>query len=162
AGSDTTAFTRRACASSSGIESVARSTSAKPARVACPSFEHAKDAMAAAFTPDGRWVLSVSDDGTARAWDWRTGKPGTPPLTFGGNPMCLAVAPDGQPTVVGGFGGALAVLDLGELARAEADPNGLCLRAELLAGQRLHEGGGTVNLSAAEWLDRWRAFARHG
>jgi hypothetical protein len=33
--------------------------------------------------------------------------------------------------------------------------------AELLAGQRLHEGGGTVNLSAAQWLDRWREFKRH-
>jgi hypothetical protein len=35
-----------------------------------------------------------------------------------------------------------------------------CLEAELVAGQRLHEGGGTVNLSADEWLDRWRAFRR--
>ena len=34
------------------------------------------------------------------------------------------------------------------------------IRAELLAGQRLHEGGGTVNLSDAEWLDRWRAYRR--
>ena len=41
-----------------------------------------------------------------------------------------------------------------------ADPDALCLRAELLAGQQLHEGGGTVNLSADEWLDRWRAFRR--
>ena len=44
--------------------------------------------------------------------------------------------------------------------RTDADPDALCLRAELLSGQRLHEGGGTVNLSADEWLDRWRAFRR--
>jgi hypothetical protein len=35
---------------------------------------------------------------------------------------------------------------------------GALLVAELLAGQRLHEGGGTVNLSAEEWLDRWPAY----
>jgi eukaryotic-like serine/threonine-protein kinase len=130
-------------------------------RLACPSFEHAKDAVAATFTPDGRWVLSASDDGTARAWDWRSGKPATPPLTIGGGPWSLAVTPDGK-HAVGGDQAALAVLDLGELARADGDPDALCLWAELLAGQRLHEGGGTVNLSAAEWLDRWRAFRQHG
>ena len=37
-------------------------------RLACPPFEHAKDAMAATFTPDGRWVLSVGVEGTARAY----------------------------------------------------------------------------------------------
>jgi WD40 repeat protein len=128
--------------------------------VVCPQFEHDKDAMTAIFTPDGRWVLSASDDGTARVWDWRSGKPVTPPLTIQGNPMSVAVTPDGKHAVVGGFGGALALLDLGELARGESEPDALCLWAELLAGQRLHEGGGTVNLSAAEWLDRWRAFKR--
>jgi WD40 repeat protein/tRNA A-37 threonylcarbamoyl transferase component Bud32 len=128
----------------------------------CPPFEHAKDAVAAIFTPDGRWVLSASVDGTARAWDWRTGKPVTPPLTIEGEPLSVAVTPDDKHAVVGGGQAALAVLDLGELARTDrdADPDGLCLRAELLAGQRLHGGGGVVNLSADEWLDRWRAFRR--
>ena len=34
----------------------------------------------------------------------------------------------------------LTVLDLGELAGSAADPDTLCLRVELLSGQRLHEG----------------------
>ncbi len=131
-------------------------------RLVCPPFEHAKDAMAATFAPDGRWVLSASDDGTARAWDWRSGKPVTPPLRLGGNPFSLVVTPDGKHAVVGGSRTELAVLDLGELARVDDDPDALCLWAELLAGQRLHEGGGTVNLSAGEWLDRWRTFTRQG
>jgi WD40 repeat protein len=131
-------------------------------RLVCPPFEHGKDATAATFTPDGRWVLSASDDGTARAWDWRTGKPVTPPLSIGGEPMSLAVTPDGKHAIVGGFMNELAVLDLGGLARADTDPDALCRWAELLAVQGLHEGGGTVNLSAAEWLERWRAFRRQG
>jgi WD40 repeat protein len=131
-------------------------------RLVCPPFEHTKDATAAVFTPDGRWVLSVTHDETARAWDWRTGKPVTPPLALGGNPLSIAVTPAGQFAVVGGFRTELAILDLGDLLRARDDPDALCLWAELLAGQQLHEGGGTVNLSAGEWLDRWRAFRRQG
>jgi WD40 repeat protein len=129
-------------------------------RLVCPPFEHAKDAVAASFTPDRRWVLSASVDGTVRAWDWRTGKPVTPPLTIEGEPLSVTVTPDGKHAVVGGGQVALAVLDLGELATADSDVDTgeLCLWTELLAGQRLHEGGGTVNLSADEWLDRWRSF----
>jgi WD40 repeat protein len=146
-------------------------------RLACPPFEHDRDAMAATFTPDGRWVLSVSAGepwvrgwrdrdlrrgGTARAWDWRTGKAVTPALGLGGNPVSLIVTPDGKHAVVGGFRTELAVLDLGELGRDDDDLDALCMWAELLAVQRLHEGGGTVNLSAAEWLQRWREFRRLG
>ena len=106
-------------------------------------------------------MLSASVDATARAWDWRTGKPITPTLKMEGELVSIAVAPDGKHAVVSGHQTSLAVLDLGELARTDADPDALCLWAELLAGQQLHEGGGTVNLSAAEWLDRWQAFRRH-
>jgi eukaryotic-like serine/threonine-protein kinase len=130
-------------------------------RLACPPFEHAKEVLAATFTPDGRWVVAVSDDGIARAWDWRGGKPITPPLSIGGGPRTVAVTPDGQHAVVGGDLDALVVLDLGALAPdADVDPDFLYLRAELLSGQRFHEGGGTVNLSAEEWVKRWRAYRR--
>jgi WD40 repeat protein len=129
-------------------------------RLVCPPFEHAKEAVAATFTPDGRSVLSASVDGTARAWDWRTGKPVTPPLRIEGEPSSVAVTPDGKHAVVGGAQVALAVLDLSELTPTAVDPDALCRWAELLAGQRLHDGGGTVNLSADEWLERWRAYRR--
>jgi eukaryotic-like serine/threonine-protein kinase len=127
-------------------------------KLTCPPFEHAKDAVAASFTPDGRWVLSASVDGTARAWDWRTGKPVTPALTIEGEPLSLDVTPDGKHAVVGGGQRALFVLNLGVLARAEVDAAALRLRAELIAGQHLHDEGGMVNLSADEWVERWSAF----
>jgi WD40 repeat protein len=126
-------------------------------QLVCPPFEQAQEALAATFTPDGRWVLSASVDGIARAWDWQTGKPVTPPIPVGGAPLSITLTPSGSNAVVGGDMDGLAVLDLGELAREDADPDALCLWAELLTGQRLHEGGGTVNLSAGEWLDRWRS-----
>jgi hypothetical protein len=71
--------------------------------------------------------------------------------------MTIAVTPDSQHAVVVGPLDALAVLDPSALAPdADADLDGLCLQAELLAGQRFHEGGGMVKLSADEWLERWR------
>jgi WD40 repeat protein len=127
-------------------------------RLVCPPFEHAKEVDAATFTPDGRRVISVSYEGTARVWEWRTGKPITPTLSTGDGSLGVVVTPDGKHAVVSGFHNALTVLDLGELAPTTGDPEALCRWAELLAGQRLHEGGGTVNLSADEWLDRWRAY----
>src|SRR5262249_1490603 len=36
--------------------------------------------MHAEFSPDGRRVVTASDDGTARVWDATTGQPITPPL----------------------------------------------------------------------------------
>jgi WD40 repeat protein len=131
-------------------------------KLVCPQFEHTKDATAAVFTPDGRWVLSVSNDGIARAWDWQTGKPVTPPLVLRGNPTSIVVTADGKHAVVGGMRTELAVLDLAELSRLDIDVDSLCLAAELAASQRHHEGGGTVNLSAVEWLERWRTWRGHG
>jgi WD40 repeat protein len=124
----------------------------------CPPFEHTQEAVAAVFTPDGRWVFSGSADGTVRAWDWRTGKPITPPLPIGALFMGIAVTPARRHAVVAGLNNSLTVLDVSALATTAVDPAALCRWAELLAGQQLHEGGGTVNLSADEWLQRWRAY----
>jgi eukaryotic-like serine/threonine-protein kinase len=129
-------------------------------RLACPPFEHSNEAMAAIFTPDGRWVLSASYDRSARVWDWQTGKPVTPALAIRGNPLSLAVTPNGKHAIVSGFVDALAALDLSELGGQDTHLDALCQWAELLAGQRIHEGGGTVNLSAQEWLELWKG-SRH-
>jgi hypothetical protein len=76
----------------------------------------------------------------------------------------LGSAPEAEARVVGRAAeeveGEVFFVLPGGLAPADDDPDALCRRAELLAGQRLHEGGGTVNLSAAEWLDRWQRLDR--
>ena len=81
-------------------------------KLACPPFEHVSEVVAATFTPDGRSVLSVSDDATARAWDWRTGKPVTPPVPIKGESRSLVITPDGKHAVIGEFQNELTVIDL--------------------------------------------------
>jgi WD40 repeat protein len=92
-------------------------------RLVCPPFEQVEEALAAAFTPDGRWVISASVDATARVWDWRTGKPITPTLKMEGELLSIAETQDGKHAVVSGDQTWLAVLDLGELANTDADPD---------------------------------------
>jgi WD40 repeat protein len=123
------------------------------------AFEHEHEVHAVAFTPDGRHVLSASDDGVLKIWEWRTGKPVCPPLALGGAGLSLAVTPDGKRVAVGGFMKELSVFHLGDwLAPSALEPDDLCLWGEIVSGQRIEDGGGVTNLTAEEWLQRWRDF----
>jgi WD40 repeat protein len=132
-------------------------------RLICPAFEHEHEVHAAAFTPDGRHVLSVSDDGVLKIWEWRTGKPVCPPLALGGPGLSLAVTPDGRCVAVGGVMKDLSVFHLDDwLLPSPLGPDDLCLWGEIVSGQRIEAGGGVTNLTADEWLQRWRDFrGRH-
>jgi serine/threonine protein kinase/WD40 repeat protein len=127
----------------------------------CPPFTHENEVHVVAFHPNGRWILTASTDKTMRVWEWRTGKPITAPFALSGFGLGLDVTPDGNYAVVGGYGDALKVFYLGELsARNELDADDLCTWAELVSGQRVHQGSGVTNLTAEEWLERWREFRR--
>ncbi|TMQ13114.1 MAG: hypothetical protein E6J91_19550 [Deltaproteobacteria bacterium] len=54
---------------------------------------------AAAFSPDGTRVVTVSEDKTARVWDARTGKPITEPLEHRGIARVAVFSPDGTRVV---------------------------------------------------------------
>ena len=51
-----------------------------------------------AFSPDGKTILTGSDDGTARLWDAATGRPVGPPIRARGEDRrpCVAFSPDGK------------------------------------------------------------------
>src|SRR5205807_9901064 len=58
----------------------------------------------AAFSPDGRLVVTASADKTARVWDAATGEPVTPPLKHGAEVTRASFSPDGRRlfTITGG------------------------------------------------------------
>jgi WD40 repeat protein len=144
-----------------GRDYLARLWDWRAGRLVCPAFQHDYEVHAAAFTPDGRWVLTASDDKTLRVWESVTGKPVSPPLALGDFGLTLDVTPDGKHAVVGGFWKELHVFDLGDLAGdTTLDADDLVVWGELLAGQRVHEKAGVTNLTAQEWIERWRGFRR--
>jgi WD40 repeat protein/serine/threonine protein kinase len=140
-------------------DNMARLWDWRAGRLVCPAFEHEHEVHVVAFTPDGRHVLSGSDDGVLKIWEWCTGKPVCPPFALGDAILSLAVAPDGRWVAVGGFMKELAVIHLDDwLAPVALEPDDLCLWGEILSGQRIEAGGGVTNLTAEEWLERWRQF----
>jgi WD40 repeat protein/serine/threonine protein kinase/tetratricopeptide (TPR) repeat protein len=66
----------------------------------------------AAFSPDGRWVLTASLDGMARIWDASTGQAAGPPLPHGEAVQHAAFAPDGRHVVTVSLDGLVRVWDL--------------------------------------------------
>ncbi len=92
-----------------------------------------------AFSPDGRRLLSVSDDSTARVWEIATGRPLTEPMTHDDVIVFGAFSPDGEQVVTTGYDGTARVWDAAT-GRTRLSPlrhGGLVLAAEFSADKRL-------------------------
>ena len=72
-----------------------------------------------AFSPDGKTVLTGSDDKTARLWDAATGKPIGPPLQHQRRVNAVAFSPDGKTVLTGSMTGRR-----GSGTRPRASPSG--------------------------------------
>ena len=60
---------------------------------------HTDDLRSASFSPDGKRVVTASDDKTARVWDADTGKPVGEPMKHGGVVRSASFSPDGKRVV---------------------------------------------------------------
>jgi WD40 repeat protein/serine/threonine protein kinase/tetratricopeptide (TPR) repeat protein len=64
-------------------------------------LSHPSPIDAAAFSPDGKRVVTGSDDRTARVWDVATARPIGQPLRHEGEVMGVAFSPDGKAILTG-------------------------------------------------------------
>ena len=91
----------------------------QPGRVATPSsptrkavLSHESPVDAAAFSPDGRTVLTGGDYQTARLWDAATGLPIGQPLRDDGTVFAVAYSPDGKTLLTGGRNQTVRLWDM--------------------------------------------------
>jgi WD40 repeat protein len=72
--------------------------------------KHGKQVLHAAFSPDGKNVVTSSQDGTARVWEVFTGNPISPPLEHEGVNHG-EFSPDGRRVVTAGLDGVIRLWD---------------------------------------------------
>jgi WD40 repeat protein/tetratricopeptide (TPR) repeat protein/predicted Ser/Thr protein kinase len=81
-------------------------------RTSVPSLPHGGAILSAAFSTDGRRLVTTSQDGTARVWDASTGRPVTPPLEHGVPVVNAAFSPDGENLITAGADETARVWDV--------------------------------------------------
>jgi WD40 repeat protein/tetratricopeptide (TPR) repeat protein len=106
-----------------------------------------------AFSPDGAFLLTAHETGSAQLWDVATRKPVGPPAVLIGPILAVAFTPDGKT--------CLCVAADGTVRRwpvpapfAELDLARLADRVALMTGQRMDDNQGLDSVPA----DKWRAL----
>jgi tetratricopeptide (TPR) repeat protein len=110
-----------------------------------------------AFSPDGRRVVTASDDRTARVWDTATGQPLSTPLKHEGGVLHAAFSPDGRRIVTASRDRTARVWNI---STDDRDAGDLILLAHLLSGSRVETRGALVPLTSREFRDAWQALGK--
>ena len=106
-------------------------------RAVTTPLRHGGLVRAVQFSPDGRKLLSASEDGIARLWDPETGHPVSEPMRHGARVTNAEFSPDGSRVVT--FSSDKAVR-IWEVTQAPLPvPDWLPALAEAVAGQHINE-----------------------
>jgi WD40 repeat protein len=70
-----------------------------------PLMKHGGDVWSVCYSPNGKTILTGSDDGTARLWDATTGRPLGEPLEHPTSVRSAVFSPDGEMVVSAGGDG---------------------------------------------------------
>jgi hypothetical protein len=123
-------------------------------------LQHQSLVRAVAFSPDGRTVLTGSDDNTARLWSVATGKALGPPLQHQGEVVAVAFNPDGLTVLTGSVDKTARVWEVPTAMKADAER--IKVWTQVSTGTVLDRQGGVGFLSAEAWNQRRRRLEELG
>jgi len=118
------------------------------------SLPHGAGVLSVQFSPDGRRVVTSSEDHTARVWDAQTGLPVTGPLKHGNQVFSAQFSPDGGRVVTASYDHTARVWDA-RTGRPLTAP--LKHLAEALSAQFSPDGRRVVSSSADHTARVWDA-----
>jgi serine/threonine protein kinase len=126
-----------------------------PAPRLCQLLKHGASVYHAVFSPDGRWIVTASDDKTARVWDAATGQPRTPPLRHQDIVRHAAFSPDGRWLLTTSYDKTARVWALPEENRPKKD---LLRLVQFLSGHYLDDTGGLIPLPSDEFVKAFQTL----
>ena len=103
-------------------------------------LKHGGRVTSGRFSPDGKRIVTASEDGTARVWDSQSGQPLTGPFVHGGSVDAAEFSPDGKRIVTASADKTARVWDV---APSQARcPVWLLQLSQAISGQSLNQHGG--------------------
>jgi WD40 repeat protein/tetratricopeptide (TPR) repeat protein len=103
-----------------------------------------------AFSPDGAFLLTAHETGSAQLWDVATRKPVGPPAVLIGPIRAVAFTPDGKTCLCVAADGTVRRWPV-PAPSAEPDLDRLADRVALMTGQRMDDNQGLDFVPAGEW-----------
>jgi WD40 repeat protein/Flp pilus assembly protein TadD len=103
-----------------------------------------------AFSPDGAFLLTAHETGSAQLWEVATRKPVGPPAALVGSIRAVTFTPDGKTCVCVAADGTVRRWPV-PAPFAEPDLERLTDRVAVLTGQRMDDNQGLESIPAADW-----------